>query len=280
VRVAVLGANGQLGRELVRAFAGHDVRALGSAESDVTDVESLRGALGDLPPDLVLNAAAYTNVDEAERSPEQAHLVNGAGAANVARLADELGAGVVYVSTDYVFDGAGGAPYPESAAPNPVNAYGRSKLEGERQTARRASRAWIVRTSWLYGGEGKSFVNAILAAARQRDELTVVDDEVAGPTLVADLAVAIRDLIAHAAPGVYHLANDGECSRADLARAALELAGSSARVRPVSSAEYWGDRPHAVRPAHSTLANHAAAAVGVRLRPWREALADHLCASR
>jgi dTDP-4-dehydrorhamnose reductase len=280
LRVTVLGANGQLGRELVRAFREHEVRALDRAACEVTDPASVRRALSAAEPELVLNPVAYTNVDRAELEPDAATAVNATGAGTVARVAAELGAGIVYVSTDYVFDGAGGAPYSESATTNPLNVYGRSKLEGERETARLAARAWIVRTSWIFGGEGKSFVNSILAAASQRDELAVVDDEVAGPTLARDLAEAILELVVRAEPGLYHLANGGECSRAELARAVLDLTGSSTRIRPVPSPEYWGDQPHAVRPGHSTLANTAAAARGVRLRPWRDALADHLCAPR
>lgn len=277
MRVAVVGANGQLGRELLRAFAEHDTRPVTRADCDVADGDGLRRVLADLRPDLVVNAAAYTDVNGAELHADQAFRVNEAGARNVAAAA--AGAGVVYVSTDYVFDGAGGAPYVEDGPTNPINVYGRSKRAGELATVAANPRAWIVRTSWIYGGPGKTFVNAIFAAARSRGELTVVYDEVAGPTLASDLADGILRLVERGAPGVYHLANAGECSRAELARAALELTGSSTRVRPVSSADYWRDTPNvAPRPAHSTLANRAAAALGVTLRPWRDALADHLCA--
>lgn len=281
MRVVVLGANGQLGRELMTAFRAVHVEGLrGRAECDVTDRRQVDGALDRVAPDLVLMPAAYTDVNGAEADPEAAFRVNALGARWVAQAAERLGAGVVYVSTDYVFDGRA-APYDEWAEPRPTSVYGRSKLAGERETFGNARRAWVVRTSWLYGGQGRSFVAAILRAAQTRPELTVVDDEVGGPTLASDLAVAIRRLVELDAPGLYHLANEGECRRDEFARAALGLAGSSTTVRSVSSAEYWGTTPNvAPRPAHSTLRNVAAAALGVRLRPWREALADHLCASR
>jgi len=282
MRVAVTGANGQLGDLLVRRFADQDVRALNRAECDVADRDAVQAAIAAIRPDLVVNAAGFTDVNGAEANPDAAFATNALGARWVAQAADRVGAAVVYVSTDYVFAGDdGGAPYDEWAPTRPLSVYGRSKLAGEEETLRHARRAWVVRTSWLYGGPGKTFVNGILGAARTRPQLDVVADERGGPTLAADLAGALRALVEHDAPGVYHLANEGECSRAELAAAILEIAGIPTTVRPVSSAEYWaGKSAVAPRPAHSTLANHAAAALGVTLRPWREALADHLCASR
>lgn len=280
MRVVVFGANGQLGREVAAAFKDCDVEALSRADCDVAERNHVDTAIARHRPDLVLNAVAFTDVNGAEADPDAAFRVNALGARWVAQAAARAGAGVVYVSTDYVFDGSAG-PYDEWAEPSPLSAYGRSKLAGERETLTHAPRAWVVRTSWLYGGPGKTFVNAIVRAAQTRDELRVVRDEVGGPTLTTDLAAGIRRLFELDAPGLYHLANEGECRRDELAAAALELVGSRTRVVPVSSEEYWGNTTNvAPRPAHSTLRNTAAAALGIRLRPWREALAAHLCASR
>ncbi|HEV8638865.1 MAG TPA: dTDP-4-dehydrorhamnose reductase, partial [Chloroflexota bacterium] len=232
-------------------------------------------------PDLVINAAAFTDVNAAERDPAAAFSANALGARWVAQAAERVGAGVLYLSTDYVFPGDGGAPYLEWAEPRPLSVYGRSKRAGELETLGAARRAWVVRTSWVFGGEGRTFVNAIRRAAAQGRELSVVSDEVGGPTYAPDLAEAIGQLVERDAPGLYHLANEGECSRFELAGAIVELTGSTSTVRPVPTAEYARANPgQAPRPAHSTLANLAAAALGVRLRPWREALAEHLCAPR
>lgn len=232
-------------------------------------------------PDLIVNAAVYRDVDAAEREREAAFRVNALGARWLALAAEEVGAGIVYLSTDYVFSGDGDAPYHEWYPPRPLSYYGESKLAGEQETLRHAPRAWIVRTSWVYGGEGRTFVSAILDRARSGQPLDVVDDEVGGPTYARDLAGAIRRLAELDAPGVYHLPNEGECSRWAWARTIVELAGLESEVRPVSTAAYLAGKVNvARRPAHSTLANTAAATLGVTLRPWRDALAEYLCAPR
>ncbi len=281
MRVAITGADGQLGTALIERYADCEVHPLTHASCDVADRGAVERALSAIRPELVINAAAYTDVNGAETRPAIAFASNALGARWVAQAADRVGAGVVYVSTDYVFPGDdGGAPYDEWWPPRALSVYGRSKLAGEAETLRHARRSWIVRSSWIYGGPGK-FVDQILAAARTRDNITVVADEIGGPTYVVDLAGALRALVEQDAPGIYHLANAGECSRAELASAIVEIAGLPARVLPVSGAEYWaGKSGVAPRPANSTLANNAAAALGVTLRPWREALADYLCASR
>jgi dTDP-4-dehydrorhamnose reductase len=275
----VVGARGQVGRALLAVFDG--AVPLTRDDFELSDRDGALRAIEAARPDLVVNAAAYVDVNGAERDPRAALTANALGARWVAQAAERVGAGVLYFSSDYVFPGDGGAPYLEWAEPRPLSVYGRSKRAGELETLGAARRAWVVRTSWVFGDAQRGFVNAIRRLAAQGRELTVVSDEVGGPTYAADLAAAVHQLVARDAPGVYHLANDGECSRVEWARAIVELTSSSSTVRPVASADYARANPgQAPRPAHSTLANCAAAALGVRLRPWREALAEHLCAPR
>ncbi|HEY3078304.1 MAG TPA: dTDP-4-dehydrorhamnose reductase [Chloroflexota bacterium] len=279
MRVAVVGARGQVGRALVAAF--EDAVPLTRDDFDLGDRDGALRAIERARPDLVVNAAAYVDVNGAERDPLGAFTSNALGARWVAQAAERVGAGVLYFSSDYVFAGDGGAPYLEWAEPRPLSVYGRSKRAGEIETLGAARRAWVVRTSWIFGDDRRGFVGAIRRAAAQGRELPVVSDEVGGPTYAADLVAAVRRLVERDAPGLYHLANEGECSRFEWARAIVELTGSSSTVRPITSLEFGRTNPgQAPRPAHSTLANCAAGALGVRLRTWREALAEHLCAPR
>jgi dTDP-4-dehydrorhamnose reductase len=273
MRVLVTGSNGQLGRELVALLRPHhEVSAADLPAFDVRDGDGVRRLVGDVRPDVVLHSAALTDTRRCEEEPELAHGVNAVGAANVARACREVGAAMLYVSTNEVFDGRKGAPYVESDAPNPINAYGRSKLAGEEQVRSLLERCWIVRTSWLYGAGESNFPAKMLAAARARAELSVVTDEIATPTWARDLAAAIAALIERPRFGVYHLTDGGECSRFEWAREILRLAGrEDVALRPTTMAEY-GAFP--VKPAYSVLANRAAAALGIALRPWQAALSD------
>lgn len=225
--------------------------ALGREEWDVTGPPP-RG----LPaPDLVLHAAAFTDVDGAEAEPAAAWAVNVEGT----RRAAALGAPLVYFSTDYVFDGGKGAPYGESDRPNPLSVYGRTKLQGEREVGQ----GWIVRTSWLFAPWGRNFVRTILAAGREREEVAVVDDQRGSPTYAPHLAEAVVRLV-ELPYGVYHLAGGGEASWAELAQAALDEAGIPCRVRPISTAELCRPAP---RPAYSALRSERPGAP--RLPHWR-----------
>jgi dTDP-4-dehydrorhamnose reductase len=281
MRIAIIGSGGQIGSALVATFADADVVGLaGRAVLDIGDFDAVRRAIEAIKPELVISAAAMVDLEACEREPDQAYRVNALGARWLAQAADSLGAGVVYISSDYVFDGRGGAPYSEWAPTGPLSAYGRSKVAGEQETLRHARRAWVIRTSWVFGGPGKSFVNTMRRVMDNGVSPEVVADEVGGPTYAPDLAGAMRALIERGAPGLYHLSNAGECSRLEWARAIAELTGAGVAVRANTRAAYRAANPHlAARPAHSTLANHAAAALGVELRPWREALAEHLCGS-
>lgn len=275
MRVFVTGSTGQVGGEIGRAFAGDDIIPGARPDFDLADERAVRQAIEQAAPDLVLHLGAYTDVDGAERNPDQAYRVNALGTRYVAAAAREVGAKLIAVSTDYIFDGTRGVPYLEWDEPNPLSVYGRSKLAGEREALSLHDRCFVVRTSWVYSPRGRNFVKTMLRLGAERPELTVVDDEIGGPTLAGDLADALAQLARTSAYGVYHFANAGECSRYELAQAAIELAGISARVNPISTAAYLEKYPlPARRPAHSTLRNFAGAAIGIELRPWRAALAD------
>jgi len=236
-------------------FAADEVLALGHDDWDVT----IPAPSGLGPVDLVLHAAAWTDVDGAESDPQGAAAVNVGGTAHVA----ELGAPLVYVSTDYVFDGRKRAPYVESDPPNPLSAYGRTKLLGE---AAAGEQAWIVRSSGLFGWTGRNFVRTMLALGAERDEVAVVDDQRSAPTYVGHLALALREVVDRPA-GLWHLAAEDDCTWAELAEAIFEEAGLSCRVRRVSTQELGRPAP---RPPYSVLRSERADAP--RLPRWREGL--------
>jgi dTDP-4-dehydrorhamnose reductase len=259
-RLLVTGAGGQLGVALQRAFAGEEVIALDHAAWDVA-LPPPR-----LPPlDLVLHAAAWTDVDGAEADPQAAAAVNIGGTSNAA----SLGAPLVLFSSDYVFDGRTSDPYVESDGPNPLSSYGRSKLGSE---AVAGDTAWIIRSSWLFGETGRNFVRTMLTLGRKRDEVAVVDDQRGCPTYVGHLAAATRELVDSGQPyGIWHLAAGGDCTWAELAEAIFELAGIDCRVRRISTADLGRPAP---RPAYSVLRSERAAAP--RLPHWRDGLRECL----
>jgi dTDP-4-dehydrorhamnose reductase len=271
MRILITGGGGQLGRELQVAFAAQTVWAPDEPELDVSDAAAVGRELDAFRPELVIHAAAYTDTRGCEEDPARATLVNGDGTRNVALACRRAGATLLYVSTDEVFDGAKGAPYQETDEPRAINAYGSSKLLGERHVRSLIQKAYIVRTSWLYGG-GNDFPAKVLQ--KPSGELPMVTDEVSSPTWAHDLAEAIASLVERDAPvGTYHLTNGGHCSRFEWAERVLTLAGRHDVVlRPITHAEYGA--PYR-KPAFSALANTAAAALGVVLRPWPEALAAY-----
>lgn len=285
-RVLVTGAGGQLGGELRRALAasGAEVVGLGGRPgpgidvvADVTDAAAVRAAMANAAPFGVIHAAAWTDVDGAERDPERAMTVNGDGSRRVAEAARALGAGVVAVGSDYVFAGAGNAPYAEDAPTEPLSVYGRSKLAGERAVLETDPGFAVARTAWLWGGGGKHFPRTVLTVLRDRGGMEVVADEAGSPTHVADLAVALVALLAAGVGGVFHLANEGRATRWELARAVAAAGGlDPAVVRPTTTEAFLAKYPlPARRPGDSALANVRAAGLGIRLRPWREAVAEH-----
>jgi dTDP-4-dehydrorhamnose reductase len=262
-RVLITGAGGQLGRALARAFADDDVTALTRAQWDVTQPPSDAVSQGDF--DLVLHTAAWTDVDGAEADPQGAAAANVAGTAHAAALKAPL----VTYSTDYVFDGRKRSAYVESDGPNPLSAYGRTKLHGEAAAGRQA---WVVRTSWLFGPTGRNFLRTMLRLGAERDEVAVVDDQRGCPTFVGHLARATRELVDDDLPqGLWHVAADGDCSWADFAEAIFEEAGLRTRVRRITTAELARPAP---RPAYAVLRSERAGAP--RLPHWRDGLRECL----
>ena len=272
-RFLVTGAGGMLGQDLLTALAGREVTALSRSDLDVTNLDAVRAAVAG--HDVVVNAAAYTKVDDAESDEESAFAVNATGAGHLATATAETGAILVQVSTDYVFEGTATTPYAEDTPLRPVSAYGRTKAEGERLVAREnPDRSYLVRTAWLYGAGGPNFAATMLKLAAQRDELSVVDDQVGQPTWTLDLAKKIVELVDAGAPfGTYHGTSSGQGSWFDFARAVFANAGlDPERVRPTDSSSFQRPAP---RPAYSVLGHDAWRSAGLApIRDWREALGD------
>jgi len=274
MKILLTGHKGQLGRTLLPLLAGHEVLGIDLPEHDITDREAFTGLSRGFSADLILHPAAMTNVDGCARDPKAAYRVNGMGTQNVVLAAAKIDAELLYVSTNEVFDGNSDAPYYEWAPRNPINAYGRSKLAGEWYTQNLLTRFYIVRTAWLYAAGGRNFPHRIIQLADERGALRVVTDEVGNPTYVEDLAAAIATLIETHAYGIYHLTNAGAASRFEFAKEILRLSGRAhIPVAPITLTEF---QRASTPPPYAPLANTAAAALGIHLRPWQEALADFL----
>ena len=273
MRILITGGRGQLGLALQRALTEHEVFALDIDELDVTDTADIRRVFQWIDPELVIHAAAWTDTTGCEAEPDQAMLVNGDGTRRVAEACRRTDAPMLYVSTNEVFDGHRETPYKEGDDPNPLNAYARSKLAGERHVQLLLKRYYIVRTAWLYGPGRVSFPEKVLQAARQEGRLRLVSDEVASPTWTVDLAKAIARLIRELAWGMYHLTNSGHCSRLEWGLEVLRLAGLAHILVEATTQREFGAPYH--KPAFSILANIKATHLGIELRPWREALQEH-----
>ncbi len=275
-RVLVFGTTGQVATELGRASWPADVQLITMSReaADLTYAESAAAAIEDHEPAFVVNAAAFTAVDKAEGEPSMAYAVNALAVEAMASATKEIGATLIHLSTDYVFDGTKPEPYLPSDRPRPLGVYGRSKLAGE-YAALSNPTAIVLRTSWVYSSVGANFVKTMRRLAAERDELSVVDDQVGCPTSAVDIASAIVAIIAAGAhtPGVFHCAAPDSASWADLAVAAIEAAGNDrTTVQRITTADYPTPAP---RPANSRLDSATLAETyGVTLRPWREALAE------
>ncbi len=275
MHLAVLGSEGQLGQELMRLLAGqHQLTAWPERELDITDTERLEAAIAATRPQYVINAAAYTDVDAAERDSARAHAINAEAPAQLARICAAGGLGLLHFSTDYVFDGARRRPYREDDLPHPLQVYGRSKRAGEVAVLAACPQALVVRTAWLYGAHGPNFVRTILKAALERPRLEVVDDQRGSPTSAQDLAAVVAWLIRRRPSGLLHVTNAGDCTWHEFAGRILKLRGIATPVDRITSAAL--NRP-ARRPAYSVLDTQALRVLGAPpLRHWEEALAAYL----
>jgi dTDP-4-dehydrorhamnose reductase len=274
MRVVITGHRGQLGRQLQATFARHEILGLDVPDDDIT-VPAIRGRIADFQPDLIVHAAAYTDVDGCEANPDLAFRVNAVGTQNVALAAAQTNAALLYISTNEVFDGSRRDLYREWDGINPSSVYARSKAAGE-QIVRdlTGGRFYICRVAWLFGPDGVNFVTKILAGAEKYGALKVAADEFGNPTYAPDLAQAIIRLVSTGQYGIYHLTNAGFCSRHEFASAIMRLAGKpDLPIAPILSADW--PRP-SKPPLHAVLANTAAAALGITLRPWQEAVAEYV----
>ncbi|MGE7020674.1 dTDP-4-dehydrorhamnose reductase [Solibacillus cecembensis] len=276
MKIMVTGANGQLGQELVVQLknTAYQLYAFTKQELDITNIQQVSEVVNEIQPDVIINAAAYTNVDGAETNKDLAFNVNAYGQRNLAIAAEKIGAKICYVSTDYVFNGTANSPYNEYAQVEPLGIYGESKYAGEFLTNTLSSKYFIVRTAWVYGEYGPNFVKTMLRLAEEKDELGVVHDQVGSPTYTVDLAEFILQLIETEKYGIYHCTNSGTCSWYEFAKAIFELAGKEIKVNPLNSDQF--PRP-AKRPNYSVLSDMAISVNGFGARRhWKEALNEYI----
>lgn len=276
--ILVVGHQGMLGADLTRilteTFPDTRLSGLDLPEFDITDERGVEKALDMCRPDVVVNCAAYTDVDGCETETRLAMAVNGDGPGFLARAAKRTGARLIHVSTDFVFDGRKSTPYTEDDATRPLSAYGASKLAGEQAVRAEGDRWVIARTAWLYGKNGPNFVNRMLKLAREKQELSVVTDQVGSPTWTCDLSHAICALIGSHASGLFHTVNGGCCSRFELVEEIVRSGESGVRLRPVDSSAF--PRPARV-PSYSPLdTSKLTRETGHLMRPWQEAVTDYI----
>ena len=272
MRVLVTGYNGQLGYDVVKELRSRSIecRGVDRSDFDITNCEQTVDYICGYSPDAVVHCAAYTAVDKAEDDEENCRRVNTDGTENIAVACERLNAKMLYVSTDYVYGGAGDKPFEPGDATDPKNVYGRTKLDGETAMRKHVSKYFVVRTSWVFGINGNNFVKTMLRLGAERDELNVVDDQIGSPTYTPDLARLICDLIETDRYGIYHGTNEGFCSWAEFAAEIMRLGGRKAHVNPVESLQYpvRAERPHNSRLSKKCLDN-----AGIkRLPEWQDAL--------
>lgn len=275
MKILVTGARGMLGTDMCKVLAeGHDITGVDIEDFDILNGEATLGAVEALAPEVVVHLAAFTRVDDAEDKKDEAFNTNAVGTMNMAKASRDAGARLIYISTDYVFDGSKDSPYVETDIPAPVNFYGLTKLFGERYASSLNPRHLIVRTSWLYGPNGKNFVDTILEKAREGAPLRVVDDQRGSPTYTYHLARGVKAALERGIEGTLHMANSGEATWYEFARTALEMAGVETEITPVSSKEYV---TKAARPANSVLRSLVIGHSGLEPLPdWKGGLHEHL----
>ncbi len=275
MKILITGSNGMLGHDLIEALKDkHELVLTTSKTLDITDRDSTIECIKENKPDVVINSAAYTDVDGCETNQDLAYAVNGEGVRNLALGCREVGCPLVHVSTDYVFDGTARDPIDEEGVIGPISVYGKSKLKGEEAILEILDKYFIVRTAWLYGINGKNFPKTMLELAKNHKEITVVYDEVGTPTYTPDLAYGISQLIETDHYGIYHLTNSGSCSWCEFSRYIFEIADKDVKVIPVTASEF--SRP-APRPSYSVLKNKRWIENGFEpLRDYKEAIQEYI----
>lgn len=276
MKVLVTGAKGQLGHDVVNELTmrGHEAIGVDIDEMDITDFESVSRVLKETDPDAVIHCAAYTAVDAAEDNIDLCRRVNAYGTENIAKVCGELDCKLMYISTDYVFDGQGERPWEPDDKRDPLNVYGQTKYEGELAVEKYVRKYFTVRIAWVFGVNGKNFIKTMLNLGKTRDRITVVDDQVGSPTYTYDLARLLVDMIETDQYGRYHATNEGLCSWYEFAKEIFRQAGLSVEVLPVSSAQYPAK---AKRPSNSRMSKAKLTQNGFTpLPPWQDALARYL----
>ncbi|TDT52016.1 dTDP-4-dehydrorhamnose reductase [Fonticella tunisiensis] len=274
MKILVTGSKGQLGYEIINMVEDDEVVGIDKDDLDITDINKTYELIKEIKPDVVIHCAAYTNVDGAERDIDMAYKVNVIGAQNIASACLNVNSKMVYVSTDFVFDGTKNEPYIEFDIPNPLSVYGKSKLAGELIVKDILSKHFIVRTAWLYGKNGNNFVKTMLKLSKEKDVIKVVNDQWGTPTSTVDLSRAILDLIKTDAYGTYHGSNKGQTTWYEFTKKIFEISGINTRIEPISTEELG--RP-AARPKYSVMRNYMLElTIGDNFRDWEESLRDYL----
>ncbi|MFA6963169.1 MAG: dTDP-4-dehydrorhamnose reductase [Patescibacteria group bacterium] len=281
MKILVTGAKGQLGKKIIDLLSDkYELVLTDSAEMDITDKAKVLEVVGAEKPDFILHAAAYTQVDKAEETEEICRKVNSLGSENIAKAGKEFGSTVIYISTDYVFDGKKDSPYTEEDATNPLSVYGKTKLEGEEAVKNNCDKYYIIRSAWIFGElpeghPGTNFVETMLRLAKDRDELSIVSDQIGSPTYTGDLVEAIEKIIEiKPAYGVYLFSGAGAASWYDFAVEIFKQTNTKIEVKPITSDQY---PQKATRPAYSYMdKTKVETALSSKVRPWQEMLADYL----
>jgi len=273
MKILVTGSKGQLGKELLKLYSDENITGVDIDEMDITNVEQTVNLIRELNPDIVIHAAAMTDVDGCEKNEGAAYKVNTLGTRNVALACQKTNSEMLYVSTDFVFAGDKDENYNEFDIPSPLSIYGKSKLEGEKLVKELLNRFYIVRTAWLYG-DGHNFVKTMLSLAENNDSLSIVSDQQGTPTYAKDLAIAISKIINSGLYGTYHASNSGNCSWYDFAKKIFEIKGIDIEVNPTTAEEFGSP---AERPAYSVMENFALECQDIyKMRDWGEALKEYL----
>ena len=276
MKVLVTGANGQLGYDVIKQLNSIGIDYLGTDREslDITNKEQVTRVISDYNPDAVIHCAAYTAVDKAEDEKDLCYSVNVLGTKYVAEACKEIDAKMVYISTDYVFDGEGDEPFGVTDKPNPINYYGQTKYEGEVEVQKILDKYFVVRISWVFGSNGNNFVKTMLHIGREREEVNVVCDQIGSPTYTADLAPLLVDMVLTEKYGVYHATNEGFCSWAEFAHEIFKQAGYTTKVKPIPTSEY---PTKAKRPLNSRMRKESLDDAGFkRLPTWQDALLSYL----
>lgn len=283
MKIVIIGANGQLGSDLVKIFKDteHEIFPLSHTDIDITDFKLSKNILDNIKPDIVIDCAAYIRVDDAEDFPEKAFLINAIGTRNVANLCKELESALIYISTDYIFDGTKKEPYTEEDIPNPLNVYGNSKLAGEYFVRNILEKYYIIRSSSLFGiagssGKGGNFVETMIKKAKNNEEIRVVDDMIMSPTYTKDLANAIKIILKKKLPfDTYNMTNRGECSWYEFTKTIFEILEIKVNLFPINIG-----KQKAKRPKYSSLSNSKLQRYGIEIEDWNVALNNYLIEKR